>query len=152
VAYGDTAYAPGYGSSHTIETGVIVFPTPTTSIRVGLTGEVGRRGTGILGAFEWESCNLLDQGCEFGGTPTHDTSGLGSTRLPSYFSLDLGVRKHWHLEIGGRDVELAFFGAVTNLLGRRNILAFATDPATGRETQIEMRPLAPLVVGLDWRF
>ena len=31
-------------------------------------------------------------------------------------------------------------------------LTVVTDPATGRQTEIEMRPRAPLVVGLDWRF
>jgi hypothetical protein len=152
VTYGDSSYAPGYGTSHLIETGVVVFPAPTASIRLGLTGAVGRRGTGVLGAFEWESCNLLDQGCEFGGSPTHDTDRLGATRLPAYFRLDLGLRKHWHVEVAGRDVELALFGTVTNLLGRRNVLAVATDPVTGMRSEIEMRPLAPLVVGLDWRF
>jgi len=152
LAYGDSSYAPGYGTSHLIETGVIVFPTPTASIRLGLAGAVGRRGTGVLGAFEWEACNLLDQGCEFAGSPTHDTSRLGGTRLPSYLRLDLGLRKHWHLELGGRDVELALFGTMTNLLGRRNVLAVTTDPVTGKRSEIEMRPLAPLVVGLDWRF
>ena len=152
VTYGDSSYAPGYGTSHLIETGVIVFPGPTASIRLGLTGAIGRRGTGVLGGLEWESCNLLDQGCEFGGSPTHDTSRLGATRLPAYFRLDLGLRKHWHLEVGGRDVELGLFGTVTNLLGRRNVLAIATDPVTGKKTATEMRPLAPLVVGLDWRF
>jgi hypothetical protein len=152
VTYGDSSYAPGYGTSHLIETGVIVFPAPTASIRLGLTGAIGRRGSGVLGAFEWESCNLLDQGCEFGGSPAHDTGRLGATRLPAYFRLDLGLRKHWHLEVAGRDVELALFGTVTNLLGRRNVLAVATDPVTGKKTEIEMRPLAPLVVGLDWRF
>ncbi|MGH7579887.1 MAG: TonB-dependent receptor [Gemmatimonadales bacterium] len=152
LAYRDSGYVPGYGTSHSIETGVIVFPTPTASIRLGLTGAFGRRGTGILGAFEWESCNLLDQGCEFGGSPTHDTGRLGATRLPSYMRLDLGLRRHWHLRLGGQDVEFALFGTVTNLLGRRNVLAVATDPVTGRRSEIEMRPLAPLVVGLDWRF
>jgi hypothetical protein len=152
VTYGDSSYAPGYGTSHLIETGVIVFPVPTASLRLGLTGAVGRRGTGILGAFEWESCNLLDQGCEFGGSPTHQTDRPGATRLPAYFRLDLGLRKHWHLEVAGRDIELALFGTVTNLLGRRNVLAVATDPITGEKTEIEMRPLAPLVVGMDWRF
>ncbi len=152
LTYGDSSYAPGYGTSHLIETGVIVFPTPTASIRLGLSGAVGRRGTGVLGSFDWESCNLLDQGCEFAGSPTHDASHPGATGLPSYFRLDLGLRKHWHLELAHRDVELALFGTVTNLLGRRNVLAVATDPATGRRTEIEMRPLAPLVFGLDWRF
>jgi hypothetical protein len=152
VANGDSAYAPAYGSSHQFESGVIVFPTPTASVRLGLTGVLGRQGTGVLGAFEWESCNLLDRGCEFGGSPTHDTGRPGATRLPSYLRLDLGLRKHWHLELAGRDVELAMFGTVTNLLGRRNVLAFVTDPLTGGRTEVEMRPLAPLVLGLDWRF
>jgi len=152
MTYGDSAYAPGHGTSHLIETGVIVFPIPTASVRMGLTGLVGRRGTGVLGGFEWESCNLLDQGCEFGGSPAHDTGRLGATRLPAYFRLDLGLRKHWHLQVAGRDLELALFGSVTNLLGRKNVLAVATDPVTGEQTEIEMRPLSPLVVGLDWRF
>jgi hypothetical protein len=152
ATYGGSSYTPGYASGHLVELGVIVFPAATTSLRLGFTGELDRRSTGILGGFEWESCNLLDQGCEFAGSPVHDSRSPGGTRLPDYFRLDLGVRKHWHLEVGGRDVELGAFGTVTNLFGRRNVLAFATDPSTGRRTVIAMRPLAPLVVGLDWRF
>ena len=152
ATYGDSSYTPGYASGHLLELGVIVFPAATTSLRLGFTGELDRRSTGILGDFEWESCNLLDQGCEFAGSPVHDSRSPGRTRLPNYFRLDLGLRKHWHLEVGGRDVELGAFGTVTNLFGRRNVLAFATDPSTGKRTVIAMRPLAPLVVGLDWRF
>ena len=106
----------------------------------------------MLGAFEWESCNLLDQGCEFAGSPTQDARNPGGTRLPDYLRLDIGVRKHWHLGIAGRDVELGLFGTLTNLFGRRNVLAVATDPSTGARSLVEMRPFAPLVVGLDWRF
>jgi hypothetical protein len=152
AAYGDSSYTPGHGTSHLVDLGLIVFPTPTASVRLGFTGGLGRRGTGVLGAFEWESCNLLDQGCEFAGSPTHDSRSPGGTRLPDYLRLDLGVRKHWHLGIGDRDVELGLFGTVTNLFGRRNVLAIAADPSTGERSLIEMRPLAPLVVGLDWRF
>jgi hypothetical protein len=32
------------------------------------------------------------------------------------------------------------------------VLSIATDPLTGERSRIEMRPLAPLVAGLDWRF
>jgi hypothetical protein len=152
VGSGNSRYVPGYGTSHSVDLGVIVFPAPTASVRVGFTGAFGRRGTGILGTVEWESCNLLDQGCEFGGSPIHDSDRLGTTRLPSYLRLDLGLRRHWHLKLGGKDVELALFGTVTNLLARRNVLAEAIDPVTGERSDIEMRPLAPLVVGLDWRF
>jgi hypothetical protein len=152
TTYGATSYMPGHGTSHLVELGLIVFPAPTASVRLGFTGALGRRGTGVLGAFEWESCNLLDQGCEFAGSPTNDSRHPGGTRLPDYLRLDIGVRKHWHLGIGARDVELGLFGTLTNLFGRRNVLAVATDPSTGERSLVEMRPFAPLVVGLDWRF
>jgi hypothetical protein len=74
------------------------------------------------------------------------------TSLPTYLRADLGIRKHWHLHIAGRDASVALFGTVTNVVARRNVLAYATDPATGETAAVEMRPLSPLVVGLDWRF
>lgn len=151
-AYGESNYAPGYGATHLIEGGVIVFPAATASIRLGVSGATGRRSTAVSGGFEWEACNLLDQGCEFGGSPHQDGQRLGATALPSYLRFDLGVRKHWHVAIGGRDAMVAIFGTVTNLFGRQNVLTYARNPTTGEVTPIEMRPLAPLVVGLDWRF
>ena len=149
--YNDSSYTPAYGTTQVLELGAIVFPSATSSIRVGFTGAFGRRSTGVTGAFEWEACNLLDQGCEFGGSPQTEDA-LGTTTLPAYARIDLGVRRHWHLRMVGRDVMLAAYGTLTNLLGRSNVLTTATDPATGRRTPIEMRPRAPLVVGLDWRF
>ncbi len=151
VKHADSSYTPGYGTNQLLELGGIVFPTATSSVRLGLTGGLGRHATGITGAFEWEACNLLDRGCEFSGDP-QTTGAIGAVRLPAYLRLDLSVRKHWHLNLGGRDVTLAFFGTMTNLLGRHNVLTIATDPVTGRRTAIEMRPRAPLVIGLDWRF
>jgi hypothetical protein len=47
---------------------------------------------------------------------------------------------------------VALFATATNLLNRTNLLTYATDAATGQRRPVEMRPLAPLVVGLDWRF
>jgi hypothetical protein len=151
LTYSDSSYRPAYGASHGFQLGGILFPTATSSVRLAFTGAAGRRVTGVTGSFEWEACNLLDRGCEFGGNPQSD-GRLGSTRLPGYFRLDLGVRQHWHLHLAGRDVMLALYGTMTNLLGRTNVLTVVTDPATGRQTEIEMRPRAPLVVGLDWRF
>jgi hypothetical protein len=49
-------------------------------------------------------------------------------------------------------VSVALFGTVSNVLARPNTLAYLTDDATGKREAIDMRPLAPLVVGLDWRF
>ena len=151
LEYADSSYTPLYGTEHTGELGAILFPSTTSSVRVGLVGAAGRRATAVSGAFEWEACNLLDRGCEFGGSP--QASGvLGATRLPLYLRLDLSLRKHWHLRLANRNVTLALFGTVTNLLGRTNLLTMGTDPTTGRSTAVEMRPLAPLVAGIDWQF
>jgi hypothetical protein len=151
LKHADSSYTPIYGTSHLFELGGIVFPSATSSVRLGLTGGLGRRATGITGSFEWEACNLLDRGCEFSGDP-QATGALGALRLPAYLRLDLSARKHWHLNVGGKDVTLALFGTMTNLLGRTNLLTVATDPVSGDRTVVEMRPRAPLVIGLDWRF
>jgi hypothetical protein len=151
LTHADSSYTPVYATSHTLELGALVFPSATSSIRLGLTSGLGRRATAVSGSFEWEACNLADRGCEFAGSP-EATGPLGGTRLPAYVRLDLGARKHWHLNVGGRDITLALFGTITNLLGRTNILTVATDPATQRSTPIGMRPRSPLVVGIDWRF
>lgn len=152
LAYGDSSYVPDYAATHLLEGGVIVFPTTTSSIRLGATAAVGRRTTTVAGGLEWEACNLLDQGCEFSGSPRNDGEPLGATRLPPYLRVDLGIRKHWHVGVGERDVLIAAFGTVTNVFGRSNVLTYARNPSTGEIAQIGMRPLAPLVVGLDWRF
>lgn len=151
-AFGDSSWVPDHGAAHSAEAGIIAFPAATFSIRIGATALIGRRTTVFRGGFEWEACNLLDQGCEFGGSPRYGDEPLGGQKLPAYFRVDAGVRKHWHVQVAGRDASIALFGTVTNLLGTRNVLTYARDPATNQLTEIEMRPLAPLVVGLDWRF
>ena len=143
---------PDYGTPHLAEAGVILFPAASTSIRLGVTAGWGRRTTGVVGGFEWEACNLLDRGCEFAGTPQQTGLTPGGVSLPGYARLDLGFRQHWHIGLGNREVILGLFGTVTNLLGRANVLTLATDPLTGEVVPVEMRPLAPLVLGLDWRF
>ena len=149
---GEAEFIPEHGMAHVFDAGVIYFPSATASIRVGVSGMFGRRGTPVAGGFEWESCNLLDQGCEFGGSPTQDRDQLGALELPPYTRLDVGVRKHWHLHLGGRDALVGMFGTVTNVLGRANMLTRTRNPATGRLDPVQMRPLAPLAVGLDWQF
>jgi hypothetical protein len=150
VRHADSTYIPEYGAAHNFEFGVIAFPGPTWSLRLGVSGAAGRRTSRVLGNLEWEACNLLDQGCEFAGSPQHDVSGLGSTALPRYARVDLGVRKHWHVHAAGRDLQLAVFGTLTNVFGRTNVLTYARD-ANGAPVPIEMRPRSLLLAGLDWR-
>ena len=148
---GGERWTPGYAAGRTARIGAIAFPTPTLSIRVGWIGQFGRRGSDAIGLLEWESCNLLDMGCEFAGTP-EELGELGARKLPSYNRLDLSIRKHWHFVIGRREGSLEAFATGSNLLGRANVLTYVVDPATDDSAPIEMRPRAPLTLGFGWRF
>jgi hypothetical protein len=151
-ARADSGFVPEHGMQHTAEAGIILFPTSTFAARFGLTAAAGRRATSVDQAFEWEACNLLDRGCEFGGSPVYETDQLGRTRLPAYLRLDVGLRKHWHMHIARRNATVALFGTLTNVFRHDNILTVARDGATGQPVQVPMRPRAPLVVGIDWSF
>jgi len=149
--YGDTLFTPDHGAAHVVDVGVIVYPTVTSSLSLGTMGVLGRTTTAVSGLFEWEACNLLDQGCEFAGSPQTRAEPLGATTLPAYLRVDVGLRKHWHVKVGRREGRLTAFGTLTNILGRENLLTVTEDLATGEETGVTMRPRAPLVVGLDWQ-
>lgn len=151
IENGGLEFVPTHGSSQRLRIGAIAFASATLSIRAGWIAEFGRRGTDTIGLLEWESCNLLDKGCEFAGSP-EDLGELGARRLPSYQRLDVSVRKHWHLEVAGRDARIEGYATASNLLGRSNTLVFVVDPTTGDSEPIEMRPRAPLTLGLAWVF
>jgi hypothetical protein len=148
---GDEEWTPGYASSRSARVGAIAFLTPTLSIRAGWIGQFGRRGSDAIGLLEWESCNLLDLGCEFAGSP-EELGELGARKLPAYHRLDVSVRKHWHFVVGGREASLEAYATASNLLGRSNVLGFVVDPSNGEGAPIEMRPRAPLTLGLGWTF
>jgi hypothetical protein len=152
LTYADTTYQPEHGVTHSAEGGVIAFPTPTLSLRAGAVLVAGRRVSAVDGALEWESCNVLDRGCEFGGSPVLDPSAIGRDRLPAYVRVDVGARKHWHVGLAGRDAQIAIHGTLSNVFGSRNVLTIASDPATGDPVRVGMRPFAPLLLGVDWRF
>ena len=148
---GGERWTPGYAARRSARIGAILFPTPTLSVRVGWIGQFGRRGSDAIGLLEWESCNLLDMGCEFAGSP-EEIGELGARKLPAYNRLDMSIRKHWHFVLGPREGSVEAFATGSNLLGRANVLTYVVDPGSGQSAPIEMRPRAPLTLGLGWRF
>ncbi len=147
----ERTYVPWYAPTHRVQLGMVFHPSPTTSLRLASAGAWGRRATAIVGSVEWEACNLADNGCELAGAALHG-EGLGETRPGPYIRTDLGLRKHWHLGLGGRDAMLALHGTLVNVLNRRNTLNFAIDPLTGSVSPIDMLSLSPLVVGVELAF
>ncbi len=152
LQYAGDEYAPNYGASHAVQAGLVYTPSRSYSFRLGLQGLLGRRTTATSGSLEWESCNLIDSGCEFAGNPSQWAGELGGTELPSYFRLDLGVRREWDVHLAGYGGRMGLFGTATNLLGRRNVMTVTVDPATGQRSNLDSVPISPLVVGIDWNF
>ena len=145
-------YVPAHGASHVFQGGINLYATSTTSVRLAVVGEAGRRTSIVNGPFEWESCNLRDRGCEFGGSPRVNLRTTGTAGVPFYARADLGVRKHWHALVRQREAEIAVYGTITNLLGRSNVLTYSRSATTDALVPIDMRPFAPLVLGMEWRF
>jgi len=151
-ANGQKAYVPDYAAAHALDAGIMVHPSRTLSFRLGASGRFGRRVTPLTTPFEWEPCNITDRGCELVGTPRANADSLGGTRLPGYVRVDIGVRSRWQVRIAGRTTELSAFGTLTNIFAHTNVLTTAPDPTTGTRGPVTMRPLAPLVIGVDWVF
>ena len=151
-AVGGLQWTPQFGTEQSALGGITYLATPTFKVMIGAEGGWGRRSTSVIGDFEWESCNLRDRGCEFAGTPLASTDALGASLLPAYFRADVSVRKHWSVARGRRVTELALFGTISNIGNRRSALTRVIDPKTRVSSDVGMRPQAPLVVGVDWRF
>ena len=147
----ERTYVPSYAPTHRAQLGVVFHPSPTTSLRLASIGAWGRTTTALVGALEWEACNFGDNGCELAGTALHG-EGLGETRPGPYMRTDLGVRKHWHVGLRGRDTMLALHGTLVNVLDRENTLNYEIDPLTGSVSPIGMLPRSPLVVGVELTF
>lgn len=144
-------YSPPFVAAHQLDAGAIFFITPTWSVRAGVTGATGQHARPVAGEIEWESCNLLDGGCEFAGSPDALLEPSAGDGLPAYWRTDIGVRKHWHVRISGADSQLAVFGTLTNVFSRRNVLRVVMDSATNTRSYLGLRPFAPLTVGFEWR-
>lgn len=143
-------YTPSYAARHVAEGGLALHPGVASTFSLGVTAMAGRRATPAADSFQWESCNLLDGGCEMAGSPRTRIDRLGGERLPAYMRVDVGVRRHW--DMGGDGRRIAAFGTVSNVLGRRNVLT-VVEPVDGAAPPhaITMRRRALLVAGLDWR-
>ena len=148
--YDGGSYAPEHGARHQASLGLTLLPSPSTSIRLSALGAAGRRSSAADGALEWEACNLWDRGCEFAGAPDADPTRVGARRLPPYLRVDLSARRVLTRRILARDGEVAVFGTLSNLLNRRNVLTYADAQQGSRP--LEMRPRAPVVIGLEWVF
>ncbi|UCF21170.1 MAG: TonB-dependent receptor [Gemmatimonadota bacterium] len=145
-------YRPDFAIGQTISAAFALYPSAQLELRSALRAEIGRPTTAMEGPFVWEACSIIEGGCEAEGSPQRTSGRLGDDRLPPYVRLDLGVRKHWHSRVFGRDGEVAVFATLSNVFGRKNVLGYVSDPDSGELSELPMRPFSPLTAGLEWRF
>ncbi len=143
-------YVPSTDRTQTFVAGVGYAPAERTWLRAALRAATGSPATPLGGPFEWESCNLVDHGCEAAGSPERIAGPLNESRLPAYVRLDLGARRAWSPRFLGPDGRLAAFVTVSNVLGRRNVLAYGEETGSGSLRPILLRPPSVLALGLDW--
>jgi len=149
---GSGTYRPGFAVSHSLAASLGYQASATLAVRSALRVDLGRPTTLVKGPFEWEACSIIEGGCEAQGSPQEVAGPLSGTRLPPYVRFDIGVRKHWHWRLLGRDVLLTGFATLSNVLNRGNLFGYTVDPETGELSKLPSRPFSPLTVGLEWSF
>jgi hypothetical protein len=80
-----------------------------------------------------------------------------AARLPAYLRLDVGARREYHRRWRGRDVTLAPYLQVVNVLNRPNVLFAVADEhfeTTELGTRLTYGPQFPVLptLGIEWRF
>ena len=137
-------------ASRWLDAGVVVRQSARTSWRAAVVAHDGRSAMAFQGPFEWESCNVIDGGCELSGAPDRATDPR-AVRLPAYVRMDLGVRRTWRVRLLGTPATLDTHLTVGNVLDRRNAWAVITDETGLRRTTAAMRPASVVNAGVSWR-
>jgi len=102
-----------------------------------------RRTTPLADAMQLDPYAPLDGAGALAGTPVTLAGPVNRSRLPLYLRVDLGVNQSWVLSPRGTEARITTSFTVTNLLDRRNVLAFVATP--GGQRPIYMLPRTVLV-------
>lgn len=122
-----------------------------TAVLVRVRAVAGRPTSGLEEGFEYEPFDAVSGEVEFEGTPMRASDEVNGERLPTYASVDVGIRKGWRPGLLGQEGEIVSWFDVRNVLGRRNALALQESTAP---SGVRLIPLSgtSLSLGLDWRF
>jgi hypothetical protein len=124
---------------------------PTTVLRLGLSSSAGAPTSTLADSLEWQPAGGLGQGSEISGSPQAIQGSLNGGRLPPYFRLDLGLEHEWPLRLAGADGHITTSLIVTNLLNRRNTLAYVAAPGLPSRQAIVF-PSRSVGLRLAWQF
>ncbi len=148
---GTIAFSPGAGRGQWLSAGLRYRAGVLGTL--GLTSSYGSGSpTSILGGdFAWQSPGGLASAGEISGSPQIIVGGLNTSRLPSYFRVDLGLSREWSPGAAGGTRRLSTSLTITNLFGHRNALGFRLDPVR-QSLQKLFYPGRSLNARVAWHF
>jgi hypothetical protein len=144
-------FAPRFQRSAWLLVGAGFRILRTTVVRLGLSTSAGAPTSTLADSLEWQATGGLGQGSEISGSPQAIQGALNGGRLPPYFRLDLGLEREWPVRLAGAAGRLTTSLMVTNLLNRRNALAYVAAPGlpSGRAIVFPSRSVG---LRLSWQF
>jgi hypothetical protein len=144
-------FAPRFQRSAWLLVGAGFRILRTTVLRLGLSSSAGAPTSTLADSLEWQPPGGLGQGSEISGSPQAIQGSLNDGRLPPYFRLDLGLEREWPLRLAGAGGRVTTSLMVTNLLNRRNALAYVAAPGLPSRRAIVF-PSRSVGLRLAWQF
>ncbi len=111
-------------------------------VRVSATIGKGRPTTTLQDGLQLDPYTPMDGAGALTGSPMAELGPLNTTRLPTYARLDLGLSRDWELRGRGAGARINTSLTVTNLLDRRNVLAYVAAPDGARPVFLVPRTLS----------
>lgn len=112
--------------------GVAYHPGRLAVVRVSATIGKGRPTTTLQDGLQLDPYTPMDGAGALTGSPTAVPGPPNTSRLPTYARLDLGLSRDWKIRGPGAGARINTSFTVTNLLDRRNVLAYVAAPDGAR--------------------
>ncbi len=148
---GPARYHPGYGTAHQLAVAASWQADPATRVQAAVWGAIGRPSSVTYGAYHWVPAPLSSGGGDLAGSPRRFLGALGSATLPSYWRVDLGVRREWRPTLVGRSAGFTAVLTVANIFNHANLLG-ATSQGSGGLAYAITLPARTIVAGLEWHY
>ena len=111
-------------------------------VRASATLGNGRPATMLQDGLQLDPYAPMDGGGALTGSPMGVPGTLNTARLPAYARVDLAFSRDWGLQGGGSGARINTSFTVTNLLDRRNVLAYVAAPDGARPVFLVPRTIS----------
>ena len=146
---GAASYRPAFAPGQALALAAAYRVGSHTRLRTSIWASSGRTTTPLGDDIGWDTRDALSGARELSGTPARTAGPLGSSPLPDYVRIDVGVR---HVAPLGRSGgSLTGFVDVNNVFAHENVAGYVSPVGTAVRRPLGMLP-SSLLVGMEWRY